>query len=311
MPQDLKRVCQEWFPNKKYPERSGFLMDVKLQQQLEIAVKNIVHDWDFTIIISGGGEVRVGKSVFALQIMCYWAYQIEKIHNIVVPFNLKENIVFTWRKLIEKGNTLGAKAKFSPFCYDEAGETMEGTKTSSRELRAVRDFLRECGQYNFLNILVMPEFFDLPKGIAITRSVFLLDVYYTSNDEGLFQRGFFKFYSRRNKKQLYIKGKKELNYNAHRMNFQGEFRDFYPVSEDRYRKLKQEALRDRETGKRDKLMDVRDMLFSLVTEQFGIKQEKLSNWFKENGMIIPQTTISGGVNRTRGYITLSTLNKKI
>lgn len=298
MPQDLIRVCQEWFPRKNKPEWSGFLMDIKLKQQIDIAVKNVINDWDFTILITGGGEVRVGKSVLALQIMCYWTYQIEKVHGIQVPFSIKENLVFQWEHLIEKGNNLGQKSKYCALCYDEAGETMEGTKTMSKELKAVRDYLRECGQYNFLNILVLPEFFDLPKGIAVTRSIFLIDVFYTANDEGIFQRGFFKFYSRRNKKKLYLKGKRELDYNAHKFNFQGEFRDFYPINEEEYRESKREALRERESGKADRTKILLQIAWDLLIKKLNIKQVELREMIQKNyGVYLPQATLSENLTK--------------
>jgi len=292
MAKHLIRVCQEWFPNEQYPERSGFLMHDILKQQIDLLIKNVIKDWDFTIIVTGGGEVRVGKSVLALQIAAYWTYQIEKVHNIKVPFNVKENIVFQWNKLIEQGNKLGQISKYCVLQYDEAGETMEGSKTQSAELKAVRDYLRECGQYNFLNILVMPEFFDLPKGIAITRSIFLIDVSYTANDEGIFQRGYFKFYSRRNKKLLYMKGKKELNYNAHPYNFDGEFRNFYPIDEAEYRKSKQEALKDRENGKGDKVMLSRDALMYHLVEIEGQKPKDVRDLiFQYTNLYLSKETI--------------------
>lgn len=68
------RVCKKWFPNEKNPEKAGFFMDERLVMQLEVLLKNITNDWDFTIIISGQGEVRVGKSMLAMQIACYWSY---------------------------------------------------------------------------------------------------------------------------------------------------------------------------------------------------------------------------------------------
>jgi hypothetical protein len=78
--------------------------------------------------------------------------------------------------------------------------------------QAVRDYLRECGQYNMLNILVLPEFFDLPKGIALSRSIAMINVYWLPDKDGNFQRGFFKFYNKPDKKKLYLLGKKDLDY---------------------------------------------------------------------------------------------------
>lgn len=297
----MARVCEEWFPKGSYKgqKKDGFYMDDGLKTQLDLLVRNVVNDWDFTLLITGGGEVRVGKSVLALQIMAYWTYAVEKIHGIAVPFDIKENVVFQWNKLIEMGNKLGQKSKYCAFSYDEAGETMEGIKSATKELRAVRDYLRECGQYNFLNIMVLPEFFDLPKGIAVTRSTFLLDVYYSSDDEGIFERGYFKFYSRRNKKHLYMKGKKELNYNAHQYNFAGRFFNFYPVDEAEYRESKKKALRLRESGTRDKLQDTRNACFLLLTEYIESNMEIKRKLQEMTGIDLDESTIRRGIKSAK------------
>lgn len=302
MVRDLVRVCQDWFPIGSYKgqKAAGFWMDIKLKTQMDILIKNVIYDWDFTIIITGGGEVRVGKSVLALQISIYWTYQMEKVHGIKVPFTLKENVVFQWNRLIEIGNRLGKKSKFCVLQYDEAGETMEGTKSATMELRAVRDYLRECGQYDFLNILVMPEFFDLPKGIAITRSTFLIDVYYTATKEGLFQRGYFKFYSRRQKKKLYLNGKKELNYNAAPYNFNGEFRNFYPVNEKEYRELKQKALQEREQNTKNKMMLMRDALILYLVKEHNMKQKEIRDvLFKYCSIYLTQQAVSRVIDQAK------------
>jgi hypothetical protein len=57
---------------------------------------------------------------------------------------------------------------------------------------------------NLLTILILPDFFSLPRGIALTYSAFLLDVNYYADEEGMFQRGFYDFYSRPTKKKLYF-----------------------------------------------------------------------------------------------------------
>jgi len=263
---DLVRVCEEWFP-----DTNGFLIDLKLKEQVETCVINVVDDWDFVFIITGGGEVRVGKSVLGLQILIYWNYLMWKLHKIKVPFDVKKNIVFNWDKLIESGNNLAKEGKYFALQYDEAGETMEGTKTSTSELKAIKDYLRECGQYNSLTILVMPEYFTLPIGIALTRSICLIDVYYTVNEmTRKFERGYFRFYSRKSKKKLYIEGKKELNYKAAPYNFDGEFKNFYPIDEKEYRTSKQKALQEREESTKNKFLVVRDALINYLHKEEGI-----------------------------------------
>lgn len=280
-------------------------MDDNLKSQIDILVKNIKNDWDFTIIITGSGEVRVGKSLLALQIMAYWTHQIEELYGIKVPFEVKRNIVFNWDKLIEMGHELASETHYCALSYDEAGETMEGIKTATRELKAVKDYLRECGQYNFLNIMVLPEFFTLPKGIALTRSIFLIDVYYIPNEEGVFQRGFYRFYSRRNKKLLYLKGKKELNYNAHPYNFQGRFYKFYPINEQEYRDEKIKALRNRTSNVKDIVMETRNCLFYLMNKKIHITQQEISDTiWKEARIRIPEQTISDAI---KSFITTKTM----
>ena len=183
---------------------------------------------------------------------------IKEIYGKDVPFDIKTNFVLEGKKLIEVGNKLGINYSYPCLIFDEAGADLEGRKIMSTSTQDVLDYYRECGQYNILNILVLPEFFDLPKGIAMSRSICLIDVYALADEEGIFKRGYFNFFSRRNKKQLWIKGKKELNYKAYKYNFHGRFYDMYPVNQKEYRELKQEAMIKRESRKKNKFRTQRD-----------------------------------------------------
>jgi hypothetical protein len=285
------RVCQEWFP-----ETNGYLMEEKLKLQLDVLLKNIKKDWDFTILVTGSGEVRVGKSKLAMDIACYWAYQIWKLYKIKVPFSVKDNWCFDGKKLIEIGNKLGKEFPYSPLIFDEAGADLEGRKSMQVSTQDVLDFYRECGQYNLLNILVLPEFFDLPKGVALSRSICLLDVYYSSDAEGVFQRGYFNFFSKRQKKYLYLYGKKELNYHAAKYDFNGKFPNFYQVNEVEYRAAKQEALTKRESKRRNKFQLQRDACWYLLWAEFGLKQEEIGKRMEQmTGIFVPQQTINDGL----------------
>jgi len=303
----MTRVCEFEYPkgHSRFQRKDGFYMDENLKAQIDILIKNIIDDWDFTIIITGGGEVRVGKSVLAMQIAAYWINEINKKYNKGLILNIQDNLVFDGRKLIQKGNELGTKSPYSCLIFDEAGADLEGVKAMQSITQDVLDYYRECGQYNMLNILVLPDFFTLPKGIALTRSLFLLDVYYTADEEGKFQRGYFKFYSKRNKKQLYLKGKRELNYDAHHYNFTGRFYPFYPVDEQEYRKAKQEALRRRENKKRNKFHIQRDASWFLLHhegltcscgENVRLTQKQLGQRMEQlTGIFVPGSTLSDGI----------------
>lgn len=259
----MARVCEEWFPVGSYPRQSlaGFHMDDILKNNIDIMIKNIVNDWDFTIIIAGGGEVRVGKSVLAFQIACYWTYQMWKVHGIEVPFDLKLNCVFNGTELIEKGNYLGVNHKYSCLIFDEAGADLEGRKVMHTVTQNVLDYFRECGQYNLLNILVIPEFFDLPKTIAISRSNLLLNVYTLQDENDMIDRGHYQIYSPYNKKQLYRLGKREIDYKAWSSNWnKARFDNVFPLDKEEYKKLKVEALKKREKQKKSKIHIQRDAL---------------------------------------------------
>lgn len=244
----MVKVCQDWFPMGSYNGQrdSGIFMDPTLKANLDIWIKNVVKDWDFVLIISGQGMVRVGKSLLAQQIACYWCYEIERLYGVKVPFTIKDNMVFDGGKLIKQGNRIGQSQQYGCLVFDEAGADLEGIKVMKRTTQAVKDYLRECGQYNMLTILVLPEFFDLPKGIALSRSDALIDVYTLTDENDYWERGFYNFYGRPAKKKLYLYGKKELNYHASKFDFHGQWDGVWVVDEEEYRAAKRVALKKRE-----------------------------------------------------------------
>ncbi len=248
----MTRVCEIRIPiefvRKQKPKARfpGFDLHPMLKEQIDIYLKNVNRDWDFVIVISGEGEVRVGKSFLASQIGMYWTEQIKKLYGKTVPFTIKDNFVFNGNKLIKKGNYLGVNFPMSCLIFDEAGADLEGIKAMRRTTQNVKDYLRECGQYNMLTILVLPEYFDLPKGVALSRSNCMINVYWMGDEDGYMNRGYFKYYSRPNKKQLYLKGKKSLDYNAWGYDFYGSFDNLFTLDLDEYKTEKRKALKNRE-----------------------------------------------------------------
>lgn len=293
------RVCMDKYPKGfSHNKKDGFYLEKGLKTQLDILLKNIKNDWDFTILITGGGEVRVGKSVLAMQIAAYWTYKIEKIYGLKCKFTIEDNIVFDGKKLIEMGNKLGKNHPYSALIYDEAGADLEGVKVMSMMTQDVLDYYRECGQYNMLNILVLPEFFSLPRGIALSRSIFLIDVTYYADEELIFRRGYFKFYSRPNKKYLYLNGKKDLNYGAYKYDFHGRFYNFYPIDEDSYRLAKQEALVRRESKRRNKFQLQRDACWFVLNKDFGISMKEIGKRMEQlTGIYVAFETVRDGIAR--------------
>lgn len=305
----MVKVCEDLYPMGSYHNQKsdGFYIQSELKANLDILLKNASKkdDWDFVILITGGGRVRVGKSVLAMQIAKYWVYMLKKLYGVDTPFNLEENIVFHGDKLIEKGHALYKKYSQGAIDFDEAGADLEGLKVVRRRTQNVRDYLRECGQYNFLTIIVLPEYFDLPKGIAMTRSDCLIDVYRAVDKNGKFVRGFFNFYSWPNKKQLYIRGKKELNYKAYHYDFHGDFFKFYPIDEKEYKKAKLKALLSRKEEETESKWKVqRDLAWKFILKN-GTTQEELAEFYNNQGIEMRRTTISMAIQHKTPVLNLA------
>lgn len=288
-------VCEKWFPKEKTGRRhDGFYMNDLLKKQIDVLIKNAPRDWDFTIIIGGSGEMRVGKSLLAMQVACYWSYQISELYNIKVPFNIKENFAMAGNEVMEKGTALGEKYKCAALINDEAADDLESAKVLRAATQAIKDFLRKAAQYNMLSIIVQSEFFELPKGIALSRSIYYIDVRYDISEEGLFERGHFKFYSKRTKKRLYLKGKKELDYNAVPRDFEGTFPHFYPVDEQEYRAAKADSLKKwkRATAAEIRWREWFRGALKLIYHELGLTHREIADQMNEIGKVrIGKSTI--------------------
>lgn len=256
----MVRVCEDfiWYRDKhktirvndpsEVPEgkqvHRGFFMDAYLKKVLDSYIYNVENDMDFVIIITGGGSVRVGKSLLAIQIAYYVSQQLG------TPFDLS-HIVFTAEELMGTVQEV-KKPSHSVFIYDEAREAMNSKMAMAKIQRTLQQFFAECGQLNDMFILCLPDFFELNKGMAINRSECLIDCYFNSSkaknkvgDEvTVLQRGHFRFFKRSGKRNLYLKGKPDMNYYRWRPDFVGKWDNVYPIDEGAYRDKKLSALKN-------------------------------------------------------------------
>jgi len=259
----MVKVCQD-----RFPQTQGYYLNDYLKSQLDIYVDGIKNDFDFVFLITAGGMVRLGKSVMGMQIGDYVNDEVNKRYGLNNTFDLK-NYCFKGDELIKVAKTL---PKYSVIVYDEAGSDLVGRKTMHSTTQALLDFFRECGQLNLFLICILPDFFELPRSIAITRSACLIDVDFRER----FNRGLFRFYSPRAKKRLYILGKKMLDYTASKCDFVGNFTNFYPLDEQGYRNLKHIALTGRQQDEAEKvtrkdirITNQRNILIRWLHEELG------------------------------------------
>lgn len=214
----------------KVPFKEGqeYYMDGTLKSNLDLLIKNIKKDWDFVILISSSGIPGAGKSMLAQQI----AYYLDNNFTI-------QNMCMSAEQFQNKGKELAKTGKKGvALVYDEAKFGLDSKRAMESVTKALLDFFAECRQLNAYLILVLPDFFDLKKEIALNRSVCLINCYC----QGELERGYFSFYSRDRKKGLYVKGRKWLNYKIVHPEFRGRFTKFYTIPEQEYREKKAAAM---------------------------------------------------------------------
>jgi len=238
-------------------EQKGFYMDRYEKENLEGIPAFIKKDWDVVGVISGSGLVRIGKSRKAMQVGAFIAWSIaggkviadENGNAIqVIPptrdlnFSL-DNVVFSPEELMEKARKF---PKNSVFIYDEGRAGLDSKRAMESINKGMEDFFQECGIYNHVILIVLPDFFKLHYDYSITRSMFLIDV----NVNAKWQRGYFQFYNRNQKEWLWNLGKKKMGvkgkYGAANCSFYGRFTSWFPFDEAEYDKKKKEALEKKE-----------------------------------------------------------------
>jgi len=201
----------------KGQQTAGAYFDGTLASNLDILAKKITNDMHFTGLITGHDGVRNGKTTVATQVGTYLTWKINKLHG--------TSLTFTDKNIVMRGKDLD-KVSFGlpPHSVIVLDEGDDLTTHGSKELAiAIKRYFRKCGQLNQILLLLLPSFFELPKFYALNRSHFLIDVKF----HGEFDRGTYSFYSARNKKYLYLKGKREWDYEAYKHDFPGSFTGHY------------------------------------------------------------------------------------
>lgn len=127
--------------------------------------------------------------------------------------------------------------KGSVIVWDEADDLAAGWNNSI--VLAVKQKLKRIRSHNLHIELVTPSLFDVNKYFVISRTRYLIHIY----SHGV-ERGFFRFFNMEGKKDLYINGRREWNWNAAKPAFKGRFTklpDGFPIDWKEYQAKKDEA----------------------------------------------------------------------
>ena len=269
------KILQEKYPMGSFDKQKspGRYIDGYLYENLSVMANAIKRDMTFLgIIFSSTLEVGTGKSVLATQVGEAWTHIINKKQGTDIPFTSK-NVVWRPKDLIDVAFKV---PKYSCLLLDE----WEDAGYWSSLGMSLRTFFRKCRQLNLFILCIIPNWFQLPLGYAVSRSAFAIDVRFGEN----FSRGTYGFYDFRSKRQLYIKGKKFYDYHVARPSFMGSFTDGYGVPEAEYRAAKrldmqkydEEDDKGRKKSKTEIETDTRADLIKKLKENMGLTHEQLS-----------------------------------
>lgn len=269
----MAKVCEKLFPNGSFPHQQsdGFYLHKALKENCDIMIKSIGRDMQFVGIISGKGTVRSGKTTLSQQLGIYITEQINKRYKVKNKFTI-DNIVFKGEDLIKKAMV---STKYSVIVLDEGDDlTIHYWRELSQKLRR---FFRKCGQLNLFFLLIIPDFFELPRHYAVTRTNFLVNVYFY----GEFQRGYFEFYSGKRKRDLYFKGRKYADYGVVHPDFDGRFLDLYTVDKEEYLKRKREDLEkeNEEEERKQPSVQIREVRMKVcvqLTNLYNLKTKEIA-----------------------------------
>lgn len=265
--------------------------DKALYTALSIYKRGVKHDRDCLGVVVG--KPGSGKSVLAQQIAKF----------LDPGFDL-HRVYFEGEKLI-RALVDPTTPKYSAFVYDEAREGLNARSSMSRTNKIITDCLAEIRQKNLYIIVVLPDFWDLDANVAKKRSRFLINVKEVPNpnateNEDPFERGYFEFWNEKAKNRLYILGKKNFHeIDTYSPVFVGRFYNQYVTNEEKYREMKNLALRtnrrldeydhqvsDRAKGEIEKKIALR-IASSRYYKEMKIQQKEIAEWLER-----PQSTVS-------------------
>lgn len=269
------KILEEKYPlgSLKGQKTAGlYVHDLLHENQKELA-KAIVKDNSFLELVSSQAlSVRTGKSTFVQVLAEDWNYIMKTEHNIDLTFDMR-NIAFNAEEFEKKAFALYERGqKYGVIILDESDD-LTG-HSLSQEVKKIKRFLRKAGQLNLLMVMILPDFFEFPKSIAVNRSVALITVDYGEH----FERGHFKFYDFRKKKKLYIRGKAFNDYDVSECTFKGHFTGQYLVDEEEYRREKYRDLFEDANKEKVKRIDIikKDIMRSIFLKTLSMFSDRIS-----------------------------------
>jgi len=185
--------------------------------------------------------------------------------------------------------------------FDEAFGYLASRRALSKFNMDLIKMFAEMRFRNLFVILCLPSFFELDRYAAIHRSKCLIHVY-----EKRGERGLFMYFSRKNKKELYLKGKQGYKYTAASANFHGRFVKFFSLDKEAYDKKKRDAvfsIADKDPQARTKLksryMKRMDIALVFLNKYAGWSMRRISEEYEKLGESFSEPSIRDAIVRKK------------
>lgn len=185
------------------------------------------NDTNFDSIVLVVGEEGSGKTRFALRSALGINWKNLSIDNCV--FNSAQ-----FMEAVDKAEDE------SVIIYDEADEM--ANHWADKIVMSLKRKMKRIRKKRLFIFLITPDFFELQKYFAIHRTIALFNIY----AEDL-KRGYWEVWNRRDKRLLYIKGKRYLDIRGHKPTRKGRFLDlpkWFPIDLNEYEIKKDLATQD-------------------------------------------------------------------
>lgn len=244
----------------------GRYFNENLKKNLDLLSKAVDLNNDGVIYISG--YEGAAKTTFGSQICWY----LDRTFCL-------DRVVFNAEQFVDACTKARPK---QAILFDESYMSFTNRSVHNRTSKILVSMLTMIRKKQLYLVIVAPTFFDIQKYIAIHRSRALLHVY----TRGL-ERGYFKFYNRKKKLELYMKGKKYNDMGCVMPNFDGRFTKWLAVDEEKYDQKKEEAIQDfRELIKKPPIKSEEDLRREKLNNQDEVILWLRSNKLLKNGAMV-------------------------
>lgn len=271
-----------------------YSIDDRLADKLKNEVIPELKSKDFDCVFVVSGRERSGKSTFARILGGFLASQLGTeftIGNICITHEqLHKKIKEMW----EKNKDFNMKFRNTVLVLDEAHRGMSSSRALSEANLGLKDTFMEMGALGLVVIIVLPSYFMLERYFALHRARGLFHIY-THGSE----RGYWAYFNEKDKKNLYLKGKKNLDMDCIKWpEFRGKFSGRAPIDLEEYNKLKSISLKENEgLGKKEtRFQKYFEALLYILNKKEGITQEKLGMLLFSSGIRLDRSTIGDHIN---------------